>query len=370
MESDPSGTWLEAGGPPLPGERRSERGEGAVFLPHGCDPMHPPAWLVACAAANGLALAGRSWSLLPARGFRSQKLLFGFGPAAGDSREFVVKVTQEPAFNERLFNEHEALARLAAVDALDRGAFPQPLFAAEHAGLAVVAETRIAGTPFRSRAGHDASDPLTGKALATLQRLAVHTVRRVPGAELAHPLRALAATFFARYGSEPRIGATVEAALCAVDSEPSLPTVFMHGDPGDWNLLETPAGDVAFLDWENAEPEGPPLWDLFSFLHSRTVHAIENRGDRPSPAACVRSLLEPSLAADRWVRAVLDHRKALGLPGRAVGPLLVLHAMYSALREAWRLQPDKLHRGRCVEMLRRVVAGADDSDVLRRAAAD
>ena len=39
--------------------------------------------------------------------------------------------------------------------------------------------------------------------------------------------------------------------------------VFQHGDPGVWNLLITPDGRPAFLDWEAAEHHGMPVWDLF-----------------------------------------------------------------------------------------------------------
>ncbi len=367
---DPSGTWLETGGAPLAGDRRATDGSHAVFLPKGCDPLKPPAWLVACAASNGLALAGRPWSLLPARGYRSQKLLFGFGPTPDDAREIVVKVTQEPAFNDRLANEHRALARIAESGTLERATYPQPIFSAEHAGLAVVAESRIVGTPFRSRPLGDSHDRPVERAFTTLLRLASRTARRVPGAELAGSLRALAAKFVARYEPAPRVANAIDAALFALESEPSLPVVFFHGDCGDWNLLVTASGDVAFLDWENAEPEGPPLWDLFAFLHSLNVHAAEDRGERPTPAVCARSLLEPSPAADRWVRSVRQQRAKLDLPGRVVQPLLVLHAMYAALRETWRLSPDQLHQGRSFEMLRRIVDGAGSSEVLRRAATD
>jgi hypothetical protein len=132
----------------------------------------------------------------------------------------------------------------------------------------------------------------------------------------------------------------------------------------------TSSEEVAFLDWENAEESGPPLWDLFALFHSLSIHAAERSARRPTPAVLVQALLTASPIAERWVRCVTEQRRALGFSGQLVGPLLLLHWMQSALREVWRLPPDRLHRGRSLEMLRRIASGWGKSEVARRASAD
>ncbi|HET9887545.1 MAG TPA: hypothetical protein VFR10_08530, partial [bacterium] len=101
---------LVPGGEP----RASVDTEGTLFLPDA--PCDPPNWLLEIARLSDVDLAGRDWSILPARGFRSQKVSFFFGEKKGSAEpdSIAIKMTQHAQFNERLLNEHRALSVLTA----------------------------------------------------------------------------------------------------------------------------------------------------------------------------------------------------------------------------------------------------------------
>jgi thymidylate kinase len=69
----------------------------------------------------------------------------------------------------------------------------------------------------------------------------------------------------------------------------------LHGDCTPWNLLRTPSG-WALVDWENAENESPPFFDVFHFLVQASAELR-----RPTKRAIVRGL-----ELEGWVGACIE----------------------------------------------------------------
>lgn len=108
----------------------------------------------------------------------------------------------------------------------------------------------------------------------------------------------------------PGSGAAVRAIL---DGLGDLPAVPEHRDCSPWNVLLTPGGDPALLDWESAEPEGLPGLDLVYFLANCAFvldGAIESGRTRESYA----KLLDPRTDYGRIARrARNEYIGALGI---------------------------------------------------------
>jgi hypothetical protein len=144
-----------------------------------------------------------------------------------------------------------------------------------------------------------------------------------------------------------------------------MPIVLQHGDPGTWNLLVTPGGRPAFLDWEAAEHEGMPLWDVFYFVRSFAVTVARAAGVRSSLRG-LRAQLLADMPVNRLLVAAVERQCArIGLDRELVEPLFVTCWMHRALKEATRLRPARLDRGHYVNLLRISLDDAD-SPGLRR----
>jgi Phosphotransferase enzyme family len=328
----------------------------------------PPRYLQAIAAGAGVDLAGRGWGLAAPGVYGSQKLLFFLFEAAGEVPVYVVKMTRHPRHNPRLENEWRALNLLREQGLGDAGALPEPLFLDSHASLAVLGETAIDGVPFLTRTSATAECPYARAAVDWLLELGIRTAHRAPdGAPRATDLLgALVGRFGDVYRLErDYIGFLSAHAGVLANAGPSLPFVFQHGDPGPWNLVVTPDGRPAFLDWEAAEPSGMPLWDLFHFFRSFGVLVSRQAAERDP----LQSFSDQILADSALSRLLAETASAFcaktGVAPGLVEPLFYLSWMHRALKEAARLSEDRLERGRYVNLLRVAIDGRD-SPGLRR----
>lgn len=125
-----------------------------------------------------------------------------------------------------------------------------------------------------------------------------------------------------------------------------VPGVFLHGDPGNWNLLIDLAGHLGVLDWENADRLGAPLWDTLLFAETYGAFVAEGAGRRygsttfvehSRPASRLRRSLDPALA---------DQSDRLQMSGDAVASLTLLCWVQQALKEASRLPASRVMRSR------------------------
>jgi phosphotransferase family enzyme len=354
---------------------RTEERRGLLIAGDGVGPgpgAAPPAYVRAIAAAAGTPVDDCRVGLVAPPDYPSRKaILFLLEPGA-DAPRYVVKLTRDPAFNDRLENEWRVLSLLADAGIGDADTVPRPVFLGHEAGLAVLGETSVAGTPFRQRTTATADCPLAWSGIAWLEELAAATAdRAVAGnAAIAAGLRQLLDRFTELYGPTPDERAVLAALVervagCAAP----MPLVFQHGDPGTWNLLVTGDGRPAFLDWEAAEPQGMPLWDLFYFVRSFGITVARAGGTRSSQKAFAEQFLADTPMSRGLADLVERHCARIDLDRTLVEPLFYTCWMHRALKEAMRLGPEELSRGRYFSLLRMCLARRD-APALRRVLAD
>jgi hypothetical protein len=338
--------------------------QGTLFL--GAAPSAPPAWLLQTARLSDVDLTRRSWSILPARGFRSQKVSFFFGEKPGDAEPepLAIKMTQDPQFNDRLLNEHCALSILGMRKDFPEEMIPRPLFAGTHRGLAVIGQTKLAGDPFASRSSGEADCPIAARALAAVHDLAITSAHPASGLDHAEAIQALLRKLENIYRPGTEILQCATNAVQELARLERVPTVFLHGDPEPQNMIVGTGGRIALLDWENAELDGPPLWDHYSFFIAYARFSLERSGIRPTPHSIARRLLFPSPWSDWMVRSTASLTARLQVPAAAVEPLLISHAAVMAVRESWRLSPLRLNRGTWIRWMGEIVRNRDRSPAL------
>lgn len=321
----------------------------------------PPAWIAELAATSGVDIGGWGWALLAPGDYATQKVLLALLDPTDDRPRTIVKISSSPLHRGRLRAEADALTRLATV-AEATGHVPVVEFAGEHAGREIVGERWISGRPFEAVAAVGAGSPQYAAARAWLAGLATATAHPREAREVGAAVRDL----FDRFRGVAPLGAdelaTLEAAVAALEAHAgTIPTVFQHGDPGTWNLVLD--GDrVVFLDWESAEPDGLPLWDLFHLQRSFAALTARRGGARGADAG-LELLIGAGPLRDRFAAEIAAQMQAVGLASELVWPLFVTCWMHRALKEVTRRTPATLERAPYLRFLRTMLARRDDPDV-------
>lgn len=312
----------------------------------------PPAYLRTLAAQAGIDLNGYRWGLSAPGTYASRKVLFFLFDGAGSSPRYIVKLTRGARFNERLENEYQALSILRERGIDDEETLPQPVFLGHHAGLAIVGETVVEGTPLRQVSKGTIDCPYAQAAIERLIALGEAAVQTVPAGELADGLDQLLDRFVEIYRITSDEQAFLRHQIAVVRDSGSVPAVFQHGDPGPWNMLVTPSGHIGLLDWEAAEPRGVPLWDVLYFLRSHALGVARRRGVRNRLKA-FSQYFDTSSPFHRLMADTIAHYcRRIGLPEHLVEPLFHTCWMHRALKEATRLPAARLQKGHFVELLR------------------
>lgn len=318
---------------------------------------HPPAYLRRAAAEAGIDLDHYGWGLVAPADYSSRKLLFFLfdraRPGQTQALRYIVKMVRHPNFNARLENEQRALTLLHAARLVDHDAVPRVVFSGYHAGLAMVGESAIEGVPFRSRSQGRADCPYLQRAVGWLTDLADATATwQTSNRQAAAVLHGLLEQFSRFYRLAPEHQVFMAGQIEQIAGAGPLPAVFQHGDPGLWNLLITPAGRVAFLDWEAAETAGMPLWDFFHLIRSYSVHAARTQGVQDSLQAVRRQLLADTPLRRFAVEAIRRYSERIQLPAQLVSPLFYTCWMHRAIKEASRLPAARMEQGHYVSLLR------------------
>jgi Phosphotransferase enzyme family len=314
-----------------------------------------PGYLRGLAAAAGERLDDCRVALAAPGDYPSRKAILAVFPPDGSEPRYIVKIARDPAYNGRLENEDRALRALAAAGIGDAATVPRASFSGHDGGLAVLAQTAISGVPFRQVARSTHECPSARAAIAWLMELGARTADRTIAepAQAAAALRVLLDRFAGLYRpSVAEHDLLAEQIDVIAASRRPFPLVFQHGDPGVWNLLITPDGRPAFLDWEAAEQHGMPLWDLFYAARSVGIGVARASGTRSS----LDAFAEQYLADGPMSRALADdvgrHCTQIDLDPVLVGPLFFTCWMHRALKEAARLEPHGLANGRYARLLR------------------
>jgi hypothetical protein len=321
-----------------------------------------PEYVRAVARTCGHQLDDATWALAPPRGYRSQKVVFHLR-----ERREIVKVTQDPRFNPRLGNEYAALRALETRPLSDPAIAPKPLFAGHHAGLLVVGESRLDGVPFRTRSVGSATCPVARAALDTLVELA-----RVggpgSGSEAADALASLLEQYRRIHQPPPTQVRFLEDQIGRVaEAGSDFACAYAHGDPTTLNILVADGGRIGLVDWENAEPEGMPLWDLLHFVHAYAAWCVRLAGRRWTPAVAHATLFRASPFHELLAGAIARYRAVCRLDSELVLPLVFTFWIARALREATRRPPAVVADEHCARLLDRLVTAGETPELVAMA---
>jgi hypothetical protein len=287
----------------------------------------------------------------------SRKVLFFLLDRKNGEAEAIVKLTRSEALNARLENEYRALTFLSEKRIVGEGTFPQPLFFGYRGKLAVLGQKIIRGKPFRKMTDKTLDCPLAKAGIDWMMEIGAGSVdaSAVTPQQAAAVMRTLFEKFTAIYNLSGHERAFLAKRIDAIAQGPdSFPTVFQHGDPGIWNVFATGNDSVAFLDWEAAESQGAPLWDLFYFVRSYgTWMARGGAILRPdSLKVFEQNFLTPSDFNTFVCEITQRYCERIGLDERLIEPLFYTCWMHRALKEATRLSPANLEKGHYVNLLR------------------
>jgi hypothetical protein len=320
----------------------------------------PPLYLRSIAREAGFDIDNYRWGLSARGAYNTRKvLIFLFAPESdatgGRSSDLVVKIVREPSLNYRLENEFQALRQLSETGFSGRGNAPRAAFFGRHRGLAVVGETMIQGSPFLQRTRATAECEYARSAIEWITDLGAETANST----LASPAEAAGVMekLFDRFAEIYRPAAPDHEFLAQQiatigRTRGTFPLVFQHGDPGTWNAVVTSEDRVTFLDWEAAEPEGMPLWDLFYFQRSYCMVGARKNGIHDRQAALGRGFLRATPFNRQLVESTKRYCEEIGLAAGLVEPLFFTCWMHRALKEAASLSPARLDNGHYVNLLR------------------
>jgi Phosphotransferase enzyme family len=321
--------------------------------------LGPPRYLRDLAAAAGVHIDERRWALAAPGEYPSQKVLVFLFGADGDAPQTVVKITRDARLNPRLENEWRALTMLRDGGIGADDTLPRPEFFGLHAGLAVLGESAIIGERFRARTRATADCPFARAAVEWL--LDLGTTTAAPARVDAWGALSRVEPLFERFSEIYRLDAAEEDFLRArvaalARAGDGFPLVFQHGDPGPWNVLITPDGRPAFLDWEAAEPLGMPLWDLFHFLRSYGVTVSRAAGRRDPLRSFAEHFLDQSALSRLLLETTQRFCAQTGLAPGLVEPLFYVCWIHRALKEAATRPPERVEAGRYINVLRMAIA--------------
>jgi hypothetical protein len=263
-------------------------------------------------------------------------------------------MTRDPALNPRLENEGRALDWLAERGIGDRETLPQVVFQGHHHDLAIVGETVIDGVPFEQRSSGVADCRLAGAAATWLTELGAVTADPSAASPLqvAEALGTLFERFAQIYMLTPEQHDFLAGQIATIGrSRSRIPLVFQHGDPGTWNIWVTPNERVAFLDWEAAEPQGMPLWDLFYFVRTYGAWAMRASSSGDVMKGFAAQFLNTTPFQRLLITATEHYRERVGVPAELIEPLFYTCWMHRALKESTRLTAGDLERGHYFSVL-------------------
>lgn len=372
------GRWVPAGRlaarvvqrlPPLLGGALGSRGNRALVMFGGPADVRAgvPTYIRDIAGDAGWDLTGWGWGVAARGDYDSQKVLVLLRPPSSAEPTGLVKVTRSEGHRARLENEARALDRLTGLPAAT-GRAPRPWFSGEHAGRVLLGASLIDGVAFTSRARWHPECPHLADAAGWLNELGASTATPVPAGVVADALLSLLDRYARTYRPTSGELAELRERFEAVRGIPEpIPVVFQHGDPGIWNLLIDASGRTVFLDWEAAEPDGLPLWDLLYLVRSYAIATSRRAGVRDRLEAASRHLIDASPLSERIIDLVHGYGQSVGLPTAAVEALMYGCWVHRALKESTRMAPERLADGQFVRLIRRMLAQPDAPTLARLA---
>ena len=344
----------------VPGMARSSgtRHDELVLLRRAASPRQPagvPAWLERLASGSGSALTETRWTIWARRHYSSQKVVAFLFESGADEPTTVVKLPRDPRFNSRVDVDHGAISRVHSLPG-HRDHVPAPRFVGDHAGRRVAAVAAVHGRQLASVQDERVA-PIAGAVVDWVARLGADTARPVAASDVAAQLAPLVDRFVAIYDPPESERRFLDDQLGVLaDVAAPIPLVMQHGNVADWNVVVGEGGHLVLLDWEFAEDEGLPLWDLFFFLRVQAWPLA--RGWRRVLLGRWRPRRDQFLLpGDTTVAAaVAAYRRRVDVPLEAVEPIFHLCWVDQCLNAATHAAPGELATTPMHRLLRRGIA--------------
>jgi hypothetical protein len=249
-----------------------------------------------------------------------------------------VKIARTPQAADVLAREARVLAALATREAVALR-IPRLLWYECRAGTALLAETAIVGTLFQHALHHASLRERAAQVTDWQIDFARATLTARSAAWRSPLVDATVADFHAMYGGavDP---ALLRDAAGAITTLGPLPRVCEQRDFAPWNLLLTPAGELAVLDWESAELRGLPALDLIYFFTYAGL-LLDDALTTRAYEASYRETWNPSTRRGEVVDACLArYAEAVGMRAPVLRSLRVLCWMLHARSDHARLVAD------------------------------
>ncbi len=126
----------------------------------------------------------------------------------------------------------------------------------------------------------------------------------------------------------------------------TLPLMCEQADFSPWNVMVTPAGDLAVLDWESADLQGLPVLDLLYFL-SYCLFCIDGTMASPRAARSYKKFFDPTTVAARVCYECLEYYTSnIGLDPASLPALRLILWMRKSRWEYQRLMADAKGRSK------------------------
>jgi hypothetical protein len=265
--------------------------------------------------------------LLQTGGLRSINKVVALAFADGEGTPgAAVKLARVPASRAALVREAEALVA-AHEGGMPRAGIPRLLFRDDT--LHAIGESIVEGQPVSTKLDALSYRQVGREVTDFLAELAGET-RPSPRDEwwdrLVEPA---VAQFEACFGEivEP---AEVSATRAALSGLPDLPLVCEQRDFSPWNVLVSPSGGLAVVDWESAEPRGLPGLDLVYFLAHAAFFLEGTMGSGREPATYATMLEPSSFTGEVFLECSSRYALRAGIDAAALVPLRLLAWMIHA----------------------------------------
>jgi phosphotransferase family enzyme len=246
-----------------------------------------------------------SWLLLTG-GLRSTSkvILLGFAHAEGRPT-IAVKMPRMPDRARAVEREGEILRALQTrLDSAAPAGIPRALLCERVRDIPVLVETAFTGVPLLSAWTGDNYGALALQASRWLADLAGN--RPPIPAEKWRPrlVDAVVSEFASNFGAavDRTFLRDLEAELSNL---PSLPLACEQRDFSPWNVLLTPEGELAVVDWESAEIDGLPALDLIYFLVNCSF-SLDRARRTGRYRESYRKMLDPSTETGSVYASCLD----------------------------------------------------------------
>jgi Phosphotransferase enzyme family len=258
------------------------------------------------------------WFLVCGQSDDLGRVAFVLFPHGADRPRWIVKFARVPGYSEPFDREERAFAAVAAAGGAAATHAPRFEGRFEVDGLAASIESAAVGrrlsSLLRSTGSRSAKLRIVQAVAEWIVTLGTETRRTEVGPELDR-LR------------DEVLPAWPDAPSDLLAGLAEVPLVLQHNDLGIWNLVGDASGFTA-VDWEDANPAGLPLWDLWYFL-ADALCLLDRGGDSPEAfTRLFRGDAPGSAELFRWTRTAVE---ALAVPPETVGRLATLCWLHHGL---------------------------------------